>query len=71
VEDSLDGDNLEIFCYLSASDIWPDKRCGFGRSGLIRGVSEHYSLLPSQPFFFSYIMARTSCIFNEMIYALY
>jgi hypothetical protein len=25
---SLEGDNLVVFCYLSASAIWPDKRGG-------------------------------------------
>ena len=48
----LEGSSLVVFCYLSASEIWPDKRGGLSRgeqfssillsvhlkSGLIRGV---------------------------------
>jgi hypothetical protein len=26
---SLERDNLQAFYYLSASEIWPDNRCGF------------------------------------------
>jgi hypothetical protein len=31
---SLEGENLEVFYYLSASESWPDKRVAFGESGL-------------------------------------
>jgi len=34
---SLQGDNLVLFYYLSASEIWPDKRVACGGSGLTRG----------------------------------
>ena len=30
------GDSLVVSCYLSASEIWPDKGLAFGRRGLIR-----------------------------------
>ena len=33
---SLEGDNLVVFYYLSASEIWPDKRVVFSGSGFIR-----------------------------------
>jgi len=33
---SLEGDNLVVFYYLGASEIWPDKRVAFGGRGLIR-----------------------------------
>jgi len=33
---SLVGDNLVVFYYSSASEIWHDKRVAFGESGLIR-----------------------------------
>jgi hypothetical protein len=33
---SLKGDDLVVFYYLSASEIWPDERVAF-KSGLIRG----------------------------------
>jgi len=29
--------NLAVFYYLSASEIWSEKRCGLGVSSLIRG----------------------------------
>jgi hypothetical protein len=49
---SLEGSSLVVFCYLSTSEIWPDKRGGLSRgeqfssillsvhlkSGLIRGL---------------------------------
>jgi hypothetical protein len=34
---SIEGDNLELFDHLSASEIWPDKRGGFWWSDLTRG----------------------------------
>ena len=30
------GDSLVVSCYLSASEIWPDKGLAFGRRDLIR-----------------------------------
>jgi hypothetical protein len=32
-------DNLLVFYYLSASEIWPDEMVAFDGSGLIRGVT--------------------------------
>jgi len=34
---SLEGDNLVVFYYISASEIWPDNKGDIGGSGLIRG----------------------------------
>ena len=34
---SLEGDNLVVFYYLSASEICPDKGAAIGESGIIRG----------------------------------
>jgi len=31
------GDSLVVSCYLSASEMWPDKGLAFGRRDLIRG----------------------------------
>jgi hypothetical protein len=34
---SLEEDNLLVFYYLSASEIWPDKLCGLCVKGLLEG----------------------------------
>jgi len=39
--DSLKGDNLVVFYYLSASEIWPHKKVAFGERGLIGGGLLH------------------------------
>jgi hypothetical protein len=36
---SLKGDNLVVLNYLSAFEIWPDKRGGLWWEGMIRGVA--------------------------------
>ena len=42
---SLEKDNLVVFYYLSASEIWLDKRDGFGGSGHLRWQSTVVDLL--------------------------
>jgi hypothetical protein len=55
---SLQGDNLKLFHYLSASEIWPDKRVACGGSGLIREGLQYKvikNLLMDQNFALSYM----------------
>ena len=35
---SREGDNLVVFIYLSASEIWPDKRCGLSWRGQFSSI---------------------------------
>jgi hypothetical protein len=59
---SLEGDNLLVFYYLIASEIFFDKKGGFGRSGLIRWVA---SLEGDNLYVFYYLMISTSEIWPD------
>ena len=47
----LEVDNLVVFYYLSASEIWPDKRVAFGGSDLIKRARSRHFHKGKGPFF--------------------
>jgi hypothetical protein len=45
---SLEGSSLVVFCYLSASEIWPDKRGGLSRGEQFSSILLSVPLLSGQ-----------------------